>query len=203
MAGLVEASFSSRSPMLWRVRYFPSFPASGESLTEARTEMTGGSIGVQAMLGTLLCETKVWVHRGVKPVTLTETMSPATAFLIGSRETPCTTVMSLTLPDARTSPAMLLDVILSPFWTCPLKTLPVTVGPRAGRRSICETSMEKPRHFSSTATMSGLASTGFGGRTWSRMVSYSASMLFGRLSDLASSRDLQQKPTLPEAYNVG
>mmetsp|Transcript_19903 Transcript_19903/g.60050 ORF Transcript_19903/g.60050 Transcript_19903/m.60050 type:complete len:280 (-) Transcript_19903:891-1730(-) len=88
MAGLVMASLSSRSPMLCRVRYLPSLPASGESLTEHRTEMIGGSIAVQVMLGTFACDTRVCVHRGVKPAMLTDTMSPATAFLIGSRLTP-------------------------------------------------------------------------------------------------------------------
>mmetsp|Transcript_9354 Transcript_9354/g.27781 ORF Transcript_9354/g.27781 Transcript_9354/m.27781 type:complete len:200 (-) Transcript_9354:774-1373(-) len=199
MAGLVRASFSSRSPMECSVMCFPSFPASGESFTEARTARTGGSIGLQWMLGTSLWDTRVCVHFGTKPVTLRATMSPATAFLIGSRLAPTMTVMSFTLPCARTAPSRDFAMTLSPFWTCPLKIFPVTVGPSAGSWSICETSIEKPLHFSSAARTSWSMMIGEGGGTVSRIVSKRARKLVGRFSDRASSRVRAQKPPLPDA----
>merc|ERR1719510_2922916 len=108
------------------VMYFPSLPANGESLTDAFTETTGGSMGLQAMLDTFGFDVSVCVHFGTNPVTLTDTMSPATAFFIGDRSTPCTTVTSLTLPDATVSPSRFLAIILSPLATWPLKILLVT-----------------------------------------------------------------------------
>lgn len=53
MAGLVKASLSKRSPKALSVIYLPSFPASGESFTEARTAKIGGSIGWHSTGGTL------------------------------------------------------------------------------------------------------------------------------------------------------
>mmetsp|Transcript_16893 Transcript_16893/g.48323 ORF Transcript_16893/g.48323 Transcript_16893/m.48323 type:complete len:207 (-) Transcript_16893:571-1191(-) len=203
MAGFVSASLSRRSPMLNMVMYFPSFPASGESFTEARTEITGGSMALHGMLGTFECDTKVCVHFGWKPVMLTETMSPATALLIGSRVTPWTTEISFTLPDSRTSPSKLLARILSPLPMWPLKILPVTVGPNPGNRSTCETNIEKPPHFSSTAKTAGSTTPGLGGGTTSLIASKSANMWVGLSSERASSKVRAQKPTLPEAYNVG
>mmetsp|Transcript_114111 Transcript_114111/g.310052 ORF Transcript_114111/g.310052 Transcript_114111/m.310052 type:complete len:200 (-) Transcript_114111:594-1193(-) len=199
MAGLVIASLSRRSPMAKRVMCLPSLPARGELFTEHLTDSTGGSIGVHSMQGTLAFETSVCVHLGMKPVTLTETMSPAMAFLIGSLVTPVTTVTSFTFPLATTSPSRLLAMILSPFCTQPLKTFPVTVGPNAGSLSSCETSMEKPPIFSSAARISGSTSGGDGAGTCFTRASYRATMSVGRLSDRASSRDLAQKPALPEA----
>eukprot|EP00438_Fugacium_kawagutii_P005996 Skav220788 [mRNA] locus=scaffold3887:25177:27540:- [translate_table: standard] len=135
----------------------------------------------------------------MKPVTEMETMSPARALFTGSRVTPSTTVISFTFPEATISPSKLLQLILSPFWICPLWIFPVTVGPKAGSLSNWETSMENPLFFSSTARISGSTTAGSGGGTTSRMVSYSATMSVGRLSDLASSSERAQKPALPEA----
>mmetsp|Transcript_17539 Transcript_17539/g.45159 ORF Transcript_17539/g.45159 Transcript_17539/m.45159 type:complete len:223 (-) Transcript_17539:739-1407(-) len=199
IAGLVRASLSSRSPMACSVMYLPSLPASGESFTDARTDRTGGSIGLHSTGGTFACETSVCVHLGTKPVTLTATMSPAMAFSIGSRDTPCTTVMSFTLPLPTSSPDRDLAIILSPFEMWPLKTLPVTVGPRPGSWSICDTSMEKPPHFSSAASTAWSGTMGVGGGTVSRMVSKRAIMSVGRLSDRASSKERAQNPALPDA----
>mmetsp|Transcript_53152 Transcript_53152/g.172869 ORF Transcript_53152/g.172869 Transcript_53152/m.172869 type:complete len:300 (+) Transcript_53152:852-1751(+) len=203
MAGFVIASFISLSPMDSIVMFLPSLPTSGESFTEARTEMLGGSMGMQGTGGTSLWETKVCVHFGMKPVTLTATMSPARACFMGSRVTPCTMVISFTLPVAKISPSRPLAMIFSPFWICPLNTFPVTVGPRPGNRSICETNIEKPLHLSSAAMVAGSTSAGFGHGTESRIVSKSASIVVGRSGALASWSVRAQKPCFPDAYSVG
>lgn len=60
MAGLVKASLSKRSPKALSVIYLPSFPASGESFTEARTAKIGGSIGWHSTGGTLDLAVRKW-----------------------------------------------------------------------------------------------------------------------------------------------